>query len=93
MAQGFIADTVGLLQNTDWTNHEKRAVAIKLAEAKMVQRGEEAKEGAIRAAIEISVGALKQGGTALAELGDEFDDDRDLVELPREELDLARGEA
>ncbi len=65
----FIASIVEILQQTDFTNSEKRRLAIELAKAEAKSAGREIQETAIRAAIEISVAALKQGGDEIRVLG------------------------
>lgn len=65
----FIASTVEVLEQTDFTNKEKRDLALKLAIAEAKKSGREAKEGAIRAAVEISVAALKEGAEQVKLLG------------------------
>lgn len=75
----LIGDLVGIVAETDWTSDEKRERAVDMAKAQLKARGIEAKETAIRAAIEASVAALKEGQAALAELGQ--GDDADVAEL------------
>ena len=65
----FIAGIVEILQQTDFSSSEKRHLAMQLAIAEAKNAGREAKEGAIRAAIEISVAALKQGSEEVLALG------------------------
>lgn len=65
----FIASTVEILQQTDWSNKVKRDLAIDLAKAEARSAGREIREGAIRAAVEISVAALKQGAEEVQSLG------------------------
>jgi len=65
----YIASTVEILAQTDWSNKQKRDLAIELAKAEAKQAGREIKETAIRAAVEISVAALKQGAEEVRALG------------------------
>ena len=65
----FIANTVEIMEQTDWSNKAKRDLAIDLAKAEARTAGREIREGAIRAAVEISVAALKQGAEEVRSLG------------------------
>ena len=71
IAVRYIADTVGILEGTDWSNDEKREIAVTLGRSRLNQLGLDAKEGAIRVAVEVAVDALKEGADALGELGDD----------------------
>ena len=65
----LIGNIVGIVGTTKWSNDEKRDVAFDLAKGSLVAAGIEAKEAAIRVAIEASADALKDGQAALEELG------------------------
>lgn len=71
----LIGDIVGIVASTDWTNEQKRENAVDLAKGALETRGIEARESIVRAAVEASVVALKDGAEALAELGAPDDDD------------------
>ena len=66
----LIGTVVGLVATTDWSNDEKREVAVDMARGAIKDAGIEAKETAIRTAIEVAVAALKDGSEALADLGE-----------------------
>lgn len=65
----FTAETVGLLGDTDWSNGERREIAVGLGKAKARQLGDDAKEVGIRMAVELAVAAVKDGLEALEDLG------------------------
>ena len=65
----FIASIVEILQQTDFSSSEKRRIALELAIAEAKSAGREVKETGIRAAIEISVAALKLGAEEVQALG------------------------
>jgi hypothetical protein len=79
----LIGDIVGIVASTDWANSEKRKNAVDMASGALKVRGIEARESIIRAAVEASVVALKDGAEALAELG--AADEDDVVEIEAEE--------
>jgi len=66
----LIANIVGIVANTDWTNDQKREASVQLAAAALKRAGDDAKESMIRLAVETSVMALKEGEVALGELGE-----------------------
>ena len=76
----LIGDVVGLVATTDWSNDQKREAAVDMAKGALKAAGNEAKETAIRATVEVAVSALKQGETALAELGTVGADDEQELE-------------
>lgn len=78
----LIGDAVGLASTTDWSNDEKRENAVAMARGAIKSRGLEAKETAIRAAVEMSVAALKQGQEALSELGKPDEEDAAEIATP-----------
>lgn len=78
----LIATIVEIVATTDWTNSDKRERAVEMASGALKAAGTEAKEVAIRAAVEASVAALKQGQDALAELGEPDEDDAAEIEKP-----------
>ena len=65
----LIGSIVEIVATTEWTNEEKRERAVEMAKGALKNAGNEAREVAIRAAVEASVVALKDGQEALAELG------------------------
>lgn len=65
----FITDMTGLVQNTDWTNDNKREAVVLLAKARAKQLGQEAKESAIRAMVELAVVGARNLGEEVNELG------------------------
>ena len=71
----LIGNIVGLVANTDWSNDEKRERSVEMGKAAIRQAGIDAKEYMIRASVEAAVAALKEGESALQELGAPDDDD------------------
>lgn len=66
----FIADTVNVLEGTDWESQQKREMAVSIVKARFSALKIEAREVAIRAGVEAAVAALKDGAEAIADLGD-----------------------
>lgn len=76
----LIGDIVGIVATTDWSNDEKRRAAVDMAQGSLKGRGIEARESAIRATVEAAVTALKDGESALAELGQADESDQDEID-------------
>lgn len=75
----LIGDVVDIVATTDWTNDQKRERAVELAKGALDSRHIEAKEVMIRAAVEGSVVALKEGREALKELGQPDEEDENEI--------------
>lgn len=78
----LIGTIVGLVATTDWSNDAKREAAVDMARGAIKDAGIEAKETAVRTAIEVAVAALKDGQEALADIGTlDADDAQELEAL------------
>jgi len=77
IGMSLIADLVGITAHTDWSSAEKREIAVGMAQGGLKRAGIDAKEAAIRLAVEYAVNALKSSAEALDDLGQVDDDEID----------------